>query len=168
MSTPGATKTTSPRGDRFCSITGCGRKFLARGWCKTHYYKWYEAEHPRDRTEWRKDYAVRNREKVLAWKRKSSRIYRERNPGYWRENAYQRKFGITVAEYEEMLAAQEGVCAIFGGLPNAPGNRLHVDHCHDSQRVRGLLCGRCNRAIGLLGDDHQLLAKAAAYLGRAL
>lgn len=149
---------------RTCSVPDCDRTYWARGWCQKHYSSWYEKAHPRSRASYSREYKVRNREKVLAWKRKSSQTYRERNPDAWRHSAYLRKFGITVAQYDEMLLAQKGVCAICAGSPVAPGNRLHVDHDHKTDAVRGLLCGRCNRAIGLLNDDADLLASAVRYL----
>src|SRR3546814_8498245 len=75
-----------------------------------------------------------------------------------------RKYGITMSEFEAMLERQGRVCAICHGQPNGPGKRFHVDHCHNSSKVRGLLCGKCNTAIGLLNDDPQLAESAAAYL----
>ena len=81
-------------------------------------------------------------------------------------------YGMTVAEYNELLDAQGHVCAICGREePGAHGRtgkkfRLSVDHCHDTGRIRGLLCQRCNRAIGLLGDDPVTLRKAITYLLR--
>lgn len=77
------------------------------------------------------------------------------------------KYGITLQDYEDMLRAQGGVCAICGGVESNPKfNRLSVDHCHDTGAVRGLLCNRCNRALGLLNDDAILLRKAISYLRR--
>ncbi len=77
-----------------------------------------------------------------------------------------RKYGITLADFDALLASQGGACAICKGQPNGPGGRFHVDHCHESNKVRGLLCGRCNTAIGLLGDDPERIEKAAVYLRR--
>lgn len=80
-------------------------------------------------------------------------------------------YGITPEQYEAMLTAQGGVCAICGQEERTidprskrPYVRLPVDHCHTTGNVRGLLCHRCNRAIGLLGDDPELLRRAADYL----
>jgi hypothetical protein len=79
-------------------------------------------------------------------------------------------YGLSVEQYAALLAAQDSVCAIcrqperavHGTSGTAFG--LSVDHCHDNSVVRGLLCQRCNRAIGLLGDDVELLRSAIAYL----
>jgi hypothetical protein len=81
-------------------------------------------------------------------------------------------YGITYEEYEQMLADQNGVCAICGkDEPNEHGRtgkkfRLSVDHCHDTGVVRGLLCQKCNRALGLLNDSPELLQSAIDYLLR--
>jgi hypothetical protein len=93
---------------------------------------------------------------------------RENKHRWTLENTY----GITSEEYQRLLAEQRGVCAIcHQDEPNEHGRtgtkfRLAVDHCHDTGRVRGLLCQKCNRAIGLLNDDADLLRKAIGYLER--
>ena len=83
---------------------------------------------------------------------------------YQRAADLKRKFGISVEQYDEMLHRQNGVCAILGcGAATADGKRLHVDHCHTTGRVRGLLCGKCNRALGLLDDDPARITALAEY-----
>lgn len=83
-----------------------------------------------------------------------------------------RVYGLTPDDYAALLAAQGCRCAICGlDEPNAHGRtgkkfRLSVDHCHGTGRIRGLLCQKCNRAIGLLGDSVELLRKAIDYLER--
>ncbi len=75
-----------------------------------------------------------------------------------------RKFGITSIEYDEILKRQNNVCAICNKISES-GRRLAVDHDHDSGMVRGLLCGKCNRGIGLFDDNPETLEKAISYLG---
>jgi hypothetical protein len=83
-----------------------------------------------------------------------------------------RTYGITEAEYEEILKKQNGVCWICGKPPKK--RRLHVDHLHVKRdkkadpklkrtKVRGLLCWGCNTAIAKFKDDPAKLKKAAAY-----
>src|SRR5260221_4426091 len=72
-----------------------------------------------------------------------------------------RTYGITLAEYDALLAAQGGVCAVCGR--DGKGGRLAVDHDHTSRKLRALLCHNCNRAIGLFQDNPDLLDRAAAY-----
>ena len=83
-----------------------------------------------------------------------------------RSSHLKRKYGITLADYDAMLAAQAGGCAICGA-PEPDGQSLHVDHCHDSGDVRGLLCFRCNAGLGQFDHDAERLAVAAAYLQSA-
>jgi hypothetical protein len=83
--------------------------------------------------------------------------------GKIRGHHLRREFGITSTTYEEMTVRQNGVCAICQ-KPNPNGNRLAVDHNHKTKKVRGLLCGTCNRALGLFGDDSGLMRKAAEYV----
>lgn len=75
-------------------------------------------------------------------------------------------YGITPEQYDEMLAAQGGHCAICPRTQqsNVGKRRLAVDHCHKTGRVRGLLCHRCNLAVGYLGDDAGVTRSAARYL----
>jgi len=81
-----------------------------------------------------------------------------------RERQLQKKYGITAAEFDAMVAAQGGGCAICTVSVNPDANNLAVDHCHTTGRVRGILCGRCNRGIGNFNDDPSLLEKAVIYL----
>jgi hypothetical protein len=64
-----------------------------------------------------------------------------------------------------MFAQQGGVCAICGE-PRPEERTLHVDHDHETGLIRGLLCFRCNQAIGSLQEDHDIFQKAADYLDR--
>ena len=75
-----------------------------------------------------------------------------------------KKYGITVDQYRIMLEVQSGLCAICRRLPTRSRKLLCVDHCHETGRVRGLLCSACNTAIGLLGDSRERLLAAADYL----
>ena len=68
-------------------------------------------------------------------------------------------YGISEEEYRAMYEACGGRCSICRG-----DRKLVIDHCHDSGRVRGLLCDNCNRGIGLIGDSPEILARSAEYL----
>ena len=73
-----------------------------------------------------------------------------------------RTYGITVDRYEEMLTEQDGGCFLCG--KTHPERRLHVDHCHDTGKVRGLLCSNCNS--GLHTVEKMGIDSVAAYLAR--
>lgn len=92
--------------------------------------------------------------------------YRARNPDKLRDGHLRRVFGITLVEYEEMFCAQGGVCAGCQQPEIDHGNpkRLSVDHDARTGRIRGLLCRRCNTALGLLADDPARLRRLADYL----
>ena len=71
-------------------------------------------------------------------------------------------YGMTVAQYEEMLAQQAGVCKICSKPPTK--YRLAVDHCHTTKKIRALLCSGCNVGLGGFRDSVDLLRKAADYI----
>lgn len=79
-------------------------------------------------------------------------------------------YGLTKADWMTLFDAQQGRCAICGtALAVEVGSRRDkdrtcVDHCHETGKVRGLLCGRCNLGIGYLRHDPELLRKAERYL----
>lgn len=76
------------------------------------------------------------------------------------------RYGITEKEYEAMWRRRGGKCDICASI-SLDGKRLHVDHCHENNTIRGLLCGNCNRAIGLMKDSIHLLNSATDYLERS-
>lgn len=75
-----------------------------------------------------------------------------------------RQFGITIEDYDSMRMAQDNVCAICGEAERNKFWELAVDHCHKTGKVRGLLCSRCNMAIGAFKDSTDLLERAKNYL----
>ncbi len=81
----------------------------------------------------------------------------------WRRWYLKDKYGITPERYDAMLERQGGLCAICEQPPQK--TLLHVDHDHDTGRVRGLLCFSCNVALGYLKHDLDRLASAMTYLG---
>lgn len=80
-----------------------------------------------------------------------------------RDKEYKKKYGITLEQYNEMLAQQNNTCAICQE-PCTTGMNLAVDHDHTTGKVRALLCKNCNTAIGLLGEDTNRMAKAIEYI----
>lgn len=90
--------------------------------------------------------------------------------GYQAERTLRRKFGMTPVEFAARLAEQSGRCAIcpaeFGATRAGKKQRLAVDHCHETGKVRGLLCANCNNGLGRFKDDPGLLERAAQYLRR--
>ncbi len=75
-----------------------------------------------------------------------------------------RKYNISTIEYAELLASQNDSCALCGKHSSNHRRRLSVDHDHKTGRVRGLLCDKCNKGIGCLGDSLEGLERAIKYL----
>lgn len=75
-------------------------------------------------------------------------------------------YGITLSEREEMAKAQGNSCKICR-ISFEDAAAMHIDHCHTSGRVRGLLCSKCNQAIGLLQEDPEIIREAARYIEAA-
>lgn len=87
------------------------------------------------------------------------------NPDAIRAKNLMYSYGITPEVYDQMLAAQGGVCAVCGQQCSRRA-RLAVDHDHGTGAVRGLLCNNCNRSLGLLRDSREVLLSAVAYLDK--
>jgi hypothetical protein len=93
-----------------------------------------------------------------------SKAYTKANPDKARSYALKSKYGITLAEYDAMFAAQNGSCKICGVHQLELKRTLAVDHCHKTQEVRGLLCIACNLGLGKFEDNLSIVLNAAAYL----
>jgi hypothetical protein len=105
-----------------------------------------------DQAERRKKNPVPTKRANAAWASRPERVRRD--------YLYRKRYGITIEQYEEMYQRQSGLCAIC----EKPQERLHVDHCDEPLVVRGLLCGSCNRGIGLLRHSESRLQAAISYL----
>jgi hypothetical protein len=89
---------------------------------------------------------------------------KEYHKAYAREWHLQSKFGLTLEQYNAMYRKQKGRCAVCNSEPTGRWKKLHVDHCHKTGKVRGLLCYSCNSAAGLVKDDAEIAIRIAAYL----
>jgi hypothetical protein len=132
----------------------------------------------RCRSCYRRDWYVANRQTV---KRDSKRYYRETcerrlevaaewrasHPEQHRQNArrfkLKSKYGITPEQYDAMYAEQRGLCFLCGRSQTG-SRRLDIDHCHRTRQLRKLLCGICNRFVGVIERDPGWLARTLEYL----
>lgn len=109
-----------------------------------------------------KDWEQRNRHKRKEISRRAAPNQAARKD--WLKRVY----GLTPAQYESMVLEQGGVCAICNRPEettlNGARRSLAVDHCHATNRVRALLCGHCNKAIGLAREDIGILRAMISYL----
>jgi hypothetical protein len=92
----------------------------------------------------------------------------KRDPKKTREISLYKSYNISSLDFENILASQNNKCAICGidqnSLKDGKKKYLCVDHCHITGSIRGLLCDKCNRGIGLLGDNIDNLFNAIDYL----
>lgn len=91
-----------------------------------------------------------------------------KNPAHYKHLKLMKNYGITLEQFEQMLIDQDFKCKIcrkeetthiWGSL-----SYLSVDHCHNSGKIRALLCRKCNLVLGLVEDDPMLLGRMAEYL----
>jgi hypothetical protein len=96
------------------------------------------------------------------------RLHRKAFKTDYKDSDLQRRFGITLFDYSQMLLAQNGKCAICkgtdGGTRNGEPKALAVDHDHETGKVRGLLCEACNQAIGKMKEEPKIILSSLDYL----
>lgn len=135
----------------------------ARGLCKCCYEKWLKDTNP--------GYRRRQMDNSSAWKLRNPekwQIVKDRrkakvkaDPLYRRERMLIQKYGINLEQYDDILKAQNGLCAICFRAPGI--TPLHVDHNHTSGMVRGLLCHQCNWYLGVVDRDPGVLPRLDKY-----
>ena len=118
------------------------RPAFAKGLCR----KCYDAE-----------YYAANKEAV----KRKGRAWANRNPNKMRNAKIKNLYGIDNEIYAARFKAQDGACKICG---ESKTTILHIDHNHKTGQVRGLLCGNCNRGLGLFKEDIKRLETAIRYL----
>ena len=118
-----------------------------------------------DRRAYTKEYYQLNKDRILSYQRDHNRKTGYASiKKYLRKYRLKQKYGLSLEEYDTMLLEQNGCCAICGTDTPGGNGRFHVDHCHSSNRVRGLLCARCNIGLGFFRDNTVVLARAIEYL----
>lgn len=114
-----------------------------------------------------------SRKKRAAYARQYRARKMDEDPHFHRNWTLKRKFGITSEVYKQMLQKQNNVCAICYGPERTRANskrvqQFSVDHCHRTNKIRGLLCAQCNLGIGYFKDNPEYLKSAIRYLGGSL
>lgn len=123
---------------------------------KTDWAKYHQS-HRDQRNQYVRDWCKKNPEKRFA------RYMRSR---------LKKHYGMTLANFNEMLAAQDGKCLICQSVLDVPSptNRVRhgksavIDHDHKSEQVRAILCNNCNRALGLFNHDSKVMRNAIVYM----
>lgn len=95
----------------------------------------------------------------------SGKIYRNSDKGKASMRRWRlfKEFNLTEQDYDSMFAKQNYSCAICK-TKEPTGYNWHVDHCHTTNKVRGILCSKCNQGLGLFNDDGNILMSAKEYL----
>lgn len=124
------------------------RPHEARGLCGACYQAYRHRQNPKRNAQLKREWIKRNPEKRRLQTRKGNLKW---------------KFGITIEQYEAMLAGQDGLCALCHQHERTKAKRLAVDHCHATGLVRELLCGPCNVVLGYI-ENPEWFGRAQAYL----
>ena len=115
--------------------------------------------------EYYKEYRKKNEEKLKANNKKWREANKEKDVLTMFKARLKRKYDLTIEEYDALLEAQNNCCKVCGThATNNLKGKLYVDHCHTTGKVRGMLCMKCNSALGLLNDDKELIQKLLDYL----
>ena len=107
-----------------------------------------------------KDVQQHKKPHVIAYKKE----YDKKNFNKHKNGYLKKMHGITLDEFNEMLKSQDGKCAICGDLSKEDERHFAVDHNHETGENRGILCHKCNMAVGLFKDDPALFQSAITYL----
>ena len=137
---------------------------------KAAHQRW-NATHKEQNAQTHREYRQKNQDRVRGWKDDWYEKHPERKKSIDRNTYFKRKYGITLEEYERMKQERNNKCDICGNECNKTsvnGKRIEpcVDHNHKTNELRGMLCSRCNRTLGLVGEEERLLTKMIAYLTR--
>lgn len=138
------------------------RTMWAREMCKSCYDAWLKSVNPEYKEKQRasnKAWIEKNKERAKA---SQKRWRAKQDPSYNRRKQLA-KYNLSLDDYDELLAAQNGKCAICLKSP-AENKNLNVDHCHTTGKVRGLLCFRCNFGLSYFAEDYENLTRAAEHV----
>jgi hypothetical protein len=134
-----------------------------------HHQKEEYKKRKKERQAYAHEYNKKNRAAITERKRRYRENMTEEQRAKYLEGrraaSIMKRYGVSLDDYEAMLAAQGGTCALCSRTPeNERFKKLSIDHCHVTGRVRGLLCASCNHSLGKLGDTIERLKRAAAYV----
>ena len=111
---------------------------------------------------YKKEYREKNKEQIAAYKKEHYEKNKEQINARAKEYRLKSKYGITLTENNVLLQKQNNKCKIC--LVEFSNVTPNVDHCHTTNKIRGLLCRACNTGLGQFKDNTKLLTKAINYL----
>ena len=111
--------------------------------------------------EYKKNWDKSNRDRLIGYNKK----WKKENPDKVENYRLLTSYGISLEQYNQMFVNQNGLCAIcFNREVKSNTIKLSVDHNHQTNKIRGLLCNNCNKGLGDFKDSKDLLFKAIKYL----
>lgn len=122
----------------------------------TDFYPSYESRVYKGKIIYRPDCKACNKKKSTKWGRKNKHKH------YCYDIKYKHK--IESSEYEKKVEQQENKCALCLESNDGKKRKLHLDHCHVTGKIRGLLCMRCNMGLGFFKDSVELCKRVLTYL----
>lgn len=137
--------------------------------CQNEYGKEYRKKNPdfvKKVAENHKEYLKEYRQVKKKERNEYLKEWYRKNPEKKRAQKYRNRYGIDIEDYEKILKEQNGVCAICGGtdLGRKSAKYFVIDHCHETNKIRGLLCHKCNMILGLCNDNPDILLNSVIYL----
>lgn len=152
-------------------------KYGVNNWCKIcskENHKIWAADNREHRNEYNRnrrknnisgcldkerEYKAINKDKLYSQNKEWKKANPEKVAIVERRSLLKTRYGMSLSDYDDLLASQNNSCAICKG-----NKRMVIDHCHKTNKVRGILCNTCNRGIGLLQDRVEILQSAISYL----
>lgn len=155
------------RGNRVCNHCreekAVGEFCQMNAVCKDCHYVVYGAAN----RKWQKAKRAADPEAARARDKAYYYDWKQRMPDRWRRavknGRLKEGYGITIEDLDRMISECNATCRICGEKQLDP-YKMHVDHCHTTGKIRGLICGKCNVGIGMFRDNPEALENAAEYL----
>ncbi len=126
--------------------------------CRKESKKQYVIKNPETYRAIRRKHYLKNREKIIL----RTSEYAKAHPEMRRKVSLKHQYGLSEQEYDSMKLSQDNKCAICKKEPI--NHVLFVDHCHLTNKIRGLLCRKCNAVLGMCNDDVEILKESISYL----
>lgn len=116
--------------------------------------------------KYKHNYFQENKEKIYERVKKKQKEQREHDYQLYGMDRYhiKSKYGLSIDDYEKMLSSQNYKCLICGCDISNRQNNPHIDHNHETNKIRGILCGNCNMGLGHFKDNLDILKNAIKYL----
>lgn len=134
------------------------------GYFKKYYQEHKEMYSQRVKDGYHKKYREENKDSIKKYNKERNITDKEE----YRNYHLKRTYNITLEEYNTLFIKQNGCCAICGKHQNELKNKLSVDHNHTTKKVRGLLCHKCNVALGYADENIHILLNMVYYLKKEI